>query len=102
MPLFALANAGVDFGGGVLGRLGSRSRGRCPGLLVGKTVGISAAIWLARRLLGTLPEGMRLRHIVGVGALGGIGFTVSMFIAGLAFDQQRLVDTRRSASSPRR
>ncbi len=95
VPLFALANAGVDFGGGVLsGALGSTvTWAVVAGLLVGKPLGISAATWVALRLrVGTLPEGVSLRHVVGVGALGGIGFTVSIFIAGLAFDQQRLVD----------
>jgi NhaA family Na+:H+ antiporter len=95
VPLFALANAGVDFGGGKLsGALGSTiTWAVVAGLLVGKPVGIAAATWLGLRLrVGALPDGVAFRHVIGAGALGGIGFTVSIFIAGLAFDEGRLVD----------
>ena len=95
VPLFALANAGVDFGGGVLsGALGSTlTWAIVVGLLVGKPVGIAGATWVALRLrVGALPEGVSFRHVVGAGVLGGIGFTVSIFIAGLAFDDVRLVN----------
>jgi NhaA family Na+:H+ antiporter len=88
VPLFALANAGVDLGGGVLGdALSSRvTLGVVVGLVVGKTVGISAAVAVAVRLrLGRLPSGVRARQIVGVAAVAGIGFTVSLFIAELSF-----------------
>jgi NhaA family Na+:H+ antiporter len=95
VPLFALANAGVDFGGGVLGDA-LRSRlmwAVAAGLVVGKLIGIAGASALALRLrLGTLPEGAARRHVPGVAALGGIGFTVSLFIAQLAFDDPALVD----------
>ena len=58
------------------------------GLVVGKLVGIAAFSWLAVRTgLGRLPDGTRWGHIVGVGAVAGIGFTVSLFITGLAFDE---------------
>ena len=57
------------------------------GLVVGKMVGISGAVALAVRLgWGRLPDRVRMPHIVGMAALGGIGFTVSIFVAGLAFD----------------
>ena len=95
VPLFALANAGVDFGGGVLsGAMSSTvTWAVVAGLLIGKPLGIAGATLAALRLrIGTLPEGVAFRHVIGVGALGGIGFTVSIFIAGLAFDQGRLVD----------
>jgi NhaA family Na+:H+ antiporter len=88
VPLFALANAGVDLGGGVLrDALSSRvTLGVVVGLVVGKTVGISAAVAVAVRLrLGRLPSGVRARQIVGVAAVAGIGFTVSLFIAELSF-----------------
>jgi Na+:H+ antiporter, NhaA family len=88
VPLFALANAGVDLGGGALGdALTSRvTLGVVVGLVVGKAVGISAAVALAVRLrLGRLPAGVRPRQIVGVAAVAGIGFTVSLFIAELSF-----------------
>ena len=59
--------------------------------MVGKFLGITAFSWLAVRLgLGRLPDGAGWRHIAGVGAVAGIGFTVSLFIAGLAFDTQSL------------
>jgi Na+:H+ antiporter, NhaA family len=56
------------------------------GLLVGKVVGVAGATWLAVRLrIGAMPYGMTQRHVVGAAAVAGIGFTVSLFIAGLAF-----------------
>jgi NhaA family Na+:H+ antiporter len=56
------------------------------GLVVGKLVGISGGAWLARRLrVGALPEGGTGRQVVAVAAVAGIGFTVSLFIAGLAY-----------------
>jgi NhaA family Na+:H+ antiporter len=95
MPLFALANAGVDFGGGVLSdALGSTlTWAVVVGLLVGKPVGIAGATWLGLRLrIGALPDGVAFRHVIGAGALGGIGFTVSIFIAGLAFEEGPMVN----------
>lgn len=95
VPLFALANAGVDFGGGVLGdALGSSlTWAVVAGLVVGKLVGVTGATFLALRVgAGTLPDGVERRQIAGVGALAGIGFTVSLFIASLAFDDPALVD----------
>jgi NhaA family Na+:H+ antiporter len=95
VPLFALANAGVDFGGGVLSDALSSTLtwAVVVGLLVGKPVGIATATWVALRLrVGALPEGVAFRHVIGAGALGGIGFTVSIFIAGLAFEEGPMVD----------
>ncbi len=67
--------------------------GRALALVLGKLIGISGATVLALKLrIGTLPTGMDRSQVVGVGALGGIGFTVSLFIADLAFDQQALTD----------
>ena len=63
------------------------------GLVVGKMVGVAGAILLSTRLdLGELPPGVGRRHVVGMAALAGIGFTVSLFINGLAFDTARLAD----------
>lgn len=87
MPLFALANAGValDFTG-FAGLVSPVSVGVALGLLVGKPVGITLFSWLAVRLgLATLPAELTWRHIAGVGLLGGIGFTMALFIAQLAF-----------------
>jgi NhaA family Na+:H+ antiporter len=96
VPLFALANAGVDFGGGVLhDALANRvTWAVAAGLVVGKLLGISTATLIALRLrAGRLPAGMRRDQVFGVGALGGIGFTVSLFIADLAFADPALTDS---------
>lgn len=89
LPLFALANAGVAVSASALGdALTSRlGLGIVLGLVAGKVVGIAGAIGLARRLgLGRLPDGVDGHHVVGLGALAGIGFTVCLFVTGLAFD----------------
>ena len=87
MPLFALANAGVHFGSGLLAGLSVPvTLGTVLGLVIGKPVGIALAAWLATRMgLASLPAGARWSSLIGVSCLGGIGFTMSIFIAGLAF-----------------
>jgi NhaA family Na+:H+ antiporter len=88
VPLFALANAGVVITGGALtDALGSRvTQGIVIGLVVGKLVGISSFAWLAQRLgVAVLPAGATWRGLVAVAAIAGIGFTVSLFVASLAF-----------------
>jgi NhaA family Na+:H+ antiporter len=92
MPIFAMANAGVALGTGVAAATSPISLGIVLGLVAGKPIGIFCASWLAVRLrLATLPAKVGWWQILGVGALGGIGFTVSIFIAGLAFDEQALL-----------
>ena len=96
VPLFALANAGVDLRGGLLGEAmgSSLTWAIAVALVLGKTVGVSAAVFLCLRTgLGTLPTGVRARHVVGVAAVAGIGFTVSLFIAELAYSDARLIET---------
>ena len=93
VPLFALANAGVPVSAGALGDAltSAVGGGIILGLVGGKTVGVTAGSWVAVRLgLGRLPEGVSWLQLVPVAALAGIGFTVSLFIAGLAFDDPRL------------
>jgi NhaA family Na+:H+ antiporter len=87
VPLFALANAGVDLRTGAAAALGSPVMwGVLLGLLVGKTVGIVAATWLALRTgLASPPEGGNWRQMIGVAVLCGIGFTMSLFVGNLAF-----------------
>jgi NhaA family Na+:H+ antiporter len=64
------------------------------GLVVGKIVGISAAVWLAVRTgLGRLPQGVGALHVPAVAAVAGIGFTVSLFIADLAYNDPSLTET---------
>lgn len=88
VPVFALANAGVDLRGGVLGSaMGERiTWAVTAGLVVGKLIGVSATTFLLLRLrLGALPPGMTRAQVVPIAALCGIGFTVALFIADLAF-----------------
>ena len=88
LPLFALASAGVALSG----HLGAVTGGVVAGLVVGKVVGITLASVLAVRLgIGVLPAEVGWPHIVGAGLLAGIGFTVSLFVAGLAFTDPALV-----------
>ena len=96
VPLFALANAGVAIGFGDLGSLLTQdvTLGVAVGLLVGKTLGVTAAAWLAVRLgLGRLPARTRWSHMVGMALLAGIGFTVALFVSALSFgDAAALAD----------
>ncbi|MBK5232025.1 MAG: Na+/H+ antiporter NhaA [Thermoleophilia bacterium] len=93
VPLFALANAGVDLGDGVLGEAlrSPLTWGIVLGLVVGKTIGISVGALGSLRLgLGALPQGVGRGQVIGGATLSGIGFTVSLLIAQLAFDDQQL------------
>ncbi len=95
VPLFALANAGVPISGSTLtdALASGVTLGVVAGLVVGKTVGVTAFAWAATRTgITRLPEGVRWRHLFGVAALAGIGFTVSLFITGLAFERPELQD----------
>ena len=96
MPIFALANAGIPLGlDQITQALHSPiTLGVAAGLIAGKLIGVFGFTWLAVRLgIGKLPAGTDFRHIVGVGLLAGIGFTMSIFISELAFagQQQALV-----------
>jgi NhaA family Na+:H+ antiporter len=90
MPIFAFANAGVTIS------LNNLHREELPvmlgiliGLTVGKPLGISCACWLSVRAgIATLPEGVNWRQMICTGVLAGIGFTMSIFIASLAFSNQ--------------
>jgi NhaA family Na+:H+ antiporter len=97
VPVFALANAGVNVGVDAL-RDAASSRitwGVVSGLVVGKIVGITAATGIGLRLgLGRLPEGVTLRQVVGVAAVAGIGFTVSLFVAELSFGGRSLSEAK--------
>jgi Na+/H+ antiporter NhaA len=95
VPLFALANVGVDLRHGVLltSLRSPLTWGVVLGLVVGKTVGIWVTTMGSVRLrLGSLPQGVGSGHVLGGAALSGIGFTVSLLIAGLAFDDETLRD----------
>ncbi len=88
LPLFAFANAGVSLEGISLSALLSPlPMGIILGLFVGKPLGIFTISWLAVRLgVAQLPQGVNFRQIFAVSILCGIGFTMSMFIASLAFE----------------
>lgn len=87
LPVFALANAGVSFAGVRPESLAEGiSLGILLGLVVGKPAGIVLFSWFAVRAgLGALPSGVRMSHVLGIGMLGGIGFTMALFVGDLAF-----------------
>ncbi len=86
LPVFALANAGVVWSAGLLEGHERLMLAIVLGLVVGKPAGILAGAWLAARLrLAAKPATYSWRQLLGAGALGGIGFTMSLFIAGQAF-----------------
>jgi NhaA family Na+:H+ antiporter len=87
MPIFALANAGVVVSGGSLDPAAWRVIvAVAVGLIVGKPVGVLLASWLTLRLrIATLPVGVTYRHLVVLGVVAGVGFTMALFIAQLAF-----------------
>lgn len=96
VPIFAFANAGVMISGDALsGALGDPVLlGVALGLLVGKVVGVAGATWLAVRFgLGRLPRRTTWHHIVGLGLLAGIGFTVALFVTALAFEDPGFTDS---------
>jgi NhaA family Na+:H+ antiporter len=95
IPIFALANAGVTLAGlDIFKALFSPiSLGIIVGLFIGKQLGIFAFSYFAVKLrLATLPEGVNWKNLYGAGILAGIGFTMSLFIAGLAFADPALLD----------
>ncbi len=86
VPIFALGNAGIVLSADVVP--GGRPLAAVViGLVVGKAVGVTGGAWIATKLgIAELPAGVRWSQIAGVGALAGIGFTVAIFVTGLAFD----------------
>jgi NhaA family Na+:H+ antiporter len=100
LPLFALSNAGVTFS---LSTLGSMLRspvawGVLVGLFLGKPLGVFGVSWIAVKLnLARLPNSVSWSQIAGVGVLAGIGFTVSLFISALAFDDSLQLDSAKTA-----
>ncbi|MFQ3225580.1 MAG: Na+/H+ antiporter NhaA [Lentimonas sp.] len=95
LPLFALVNAGVAFSGEFARQALSSAVtwGVLLGLIVGKVTGVVSFGWLAVRLgWAALPSGVGWRHIIGAGLIGGVGFTVSLFITELAFTDPVLVE----------
>jgi NhaA family Na+:H+ antiporter len=95
VPIFALANAGIDFREIDIGDAltSSVALGVAGGLVIGKFVGISLASLGAIRLgLGKLPPGTTWGHVLGLAAVSGIGFSVALFVAGVAFDDPAVTE----------
>ena len=95
VPVFALANAGVELSGGALGDAvrSPVTVGIVVGLVVGKLVGVTAFTWLAVRTgVCELPRGATWTQLLGIGGVAGIGFTVSLFITNLAFSADDITD----------
>jgi NhaA family Na+:H+ antiporter len=94
VPLFALSNAGLSFEatGALTAFTSPLTLGIVSGLLLGKPLGIGLFSWLAVKAgLASLPRGVKWTHIIGAGILGGIGFTMSLFIMGLSFPEGALI-----------
>ncbi|UJH91912.1 Na+/H+ antiporter NhaA [Antarcticibacterium sp. 1MA-6-2] len=93
IPVFALANAGVKLDLGISEVLANPlGLGILAGLVLGKVCGITAFSYLGVKMgFARLPDGLRWKHIVGVGLIAGIGFTMSLFITNLAFADENLV-----------
>lgn len=93
IPVFALANTGIvlSLGGLLEPQVLPVASGIIVGLVAGKVIGVAGASWLMVRLgLAELPNGANWRHIVGVGFLAGIGFTVAIFVTDLAYSDDSL------------
>jgi NhaA family Na+:H+ antiporter len=93
IPLFALANAGVTLEGDLLEiLLDPITLGIFFGLVIGKPLGIFSSVWICDRLgIIEVPKSLTWHHILGVGCLAGIGFTMSMFVSSLTFTDEALV-----------
>jgi NhaA family Na+:H+ antiporter len=97
VPLFALANAGIVLSADAIdAALHSRiTLGIVLGLVVGKFTGILGATWVGvRTRMGRLPEGVRTRDVAGIAAVGGIGFTVALFVSDLTFHHLELDEAK--------
>ncbi|AHG88497.1 Na(+)/H(+) antiporter nhaA [Gemmatirosa kalamazoonensis] len=99
MPIFALSNAGVSLDAAALGAAvaSPAAIGAALGLVVGKPLGITLFSWLAvRARVAALPAGVTWGALTGVGFLGGIGFTMALFIAALAFPDSPLLEAAKT------
>ncbi len=94
MPIFALANTAITISNDVFYTINWHvCFGILVGLILGKVVGITSATWILVKLgLSRLPVGIKWSHVVGMGFLGGIGFTMSIFVSTLAFTDSNLIN----------
>ena len=94
MPVFALFNAGVPIAAALQSGVNLVTVGAFVGLVLGKPIGILGFAWLAVRFkLAELPQGVNWSMILGSGLLGGIGFTMALFISSLAFKSDALLES---------
>jgi len=94
IPMFALVNAGVNVFNGSVGvtLVHPISLGIVAGLVIGKPLGIFLFVWLSNKLgITQLPKSISYFQILGIGCLGGIGFTMSLFVANLAFEDSSAI-----------
>jgi NhaA family Na+:H+ antiporter len=93
MPIFALANTNITFQKEMVSGLASPlGFGIILGLFFGKTLGVSLLSWFAVKIkLAKLPSGANWKHIIGVGMLAGIGFTMSIFVSLLSFEKAEYI-----------
>jgi NhaA family Na+:H+ antiporter len=99
LPLFALANSGIALTADAMQTAmhSPVASGVLLGLVVGKPLGITAFSWIAVRAgIASVPEGLAWRHMPALGTLAGIGFTVSLFITDLAFEDETLIAAAKS------
>ena len=94
LPIFALVNTAIIFDAGAISNLSSTmSLGIIFGLLLGKSIGIFGFVYIAVKLgISVLPEAANLKHILGIGFIAGIGFTMSIFISKLSFTIPELIN----------
>lgn len=93
LPIFALANAGIKIEGKIVDLIMTPiALGIIAGLVVGKTLGITLFSWIAIKLkIAHLPQGITWKEIIGASMLAGIGFTMSIFVAELAFEDKEVI-----------
>ena len=98
MPLFALANSGIIIDSNFFYSLATPvSMGVSAGLVIGKFAGIASFIWLSVKLgWAELPVNAVWRHMIGIALLAGVGFTMSLFITALAFDDTGMINSAKS------
>lgn len=94
IPIFALANAGIKLSGNTISDAATSNvtLGIMLGLVIGKPLGITLFTWFATRFGLTLPEEINWPQFIGMGFAAGIGFTVSIFVGGLAFESEGVTD----------
>jgi len=93
IPVFALANAGITFNGRTGAAVSTVTLGITLGLFWGKSVGVTLFSWVGVKLgFAELPQGIKWKNLFAVAVLGGLGFTMAIFVANLAFTDSTMLD----------